>query len=41
VTPVADALEVRDSIIPTRYSLTVDNAGAWAQLGERLDNERE
>jgi hypothetical protein len=39
--PVADALEARDAILAARDRLSVDNAGPGAQLGDRLDDERE
>ena len=38
---IADAVEARDSVIAARHRLAVDDAGARAQLGEGLDDERE
>jgi hypothetical protein len=39
--PVADALEARDAILAAGDRLSVDDAGPGAQLGDRLDDERE
>src|SRR5262249_29066111 len=41
VVPRADAIEARDAILAARHRLAVDDAGARAQPGERLDDERE
>jgi hypothetical protein len=41
VVPVTDAVERRYSILAARDRLSVDDAGARAQLGDRLDDERE
>ena len=41
VPPIADAVEARDPVLAARHRLAVDDAGARAQLGERLDDERE
>ena len=41
VVPVTDAVERRYSILAARDRLSVDDAGLGAQLGDRLDDERE
>ena len=41
VTPIPDAVEGRDPVIATCHRFAVDDAGARAQLGDCLDNERE
>jgi hypothetical protein len=41
VVSVSDAIEERYPVITTRHGLTIDDAGPRAQLGQRLDNERE
>jgi hypothetical protein len=41
VVPIADAVEARDPVIAARHRLAVDDAGARAQPGEGLDDERE
>jgi hypothetical protein len=38
---VPDTIEGRDPVITARHRLPVDDAGPRAQLGQRLDNERE
>jgi hypothetical protein len=38
---ITDTIKVGDAVWPARDSLPVDDAGARAQLGERLDDERE
>src|SRR6516225_9574457 len=38
---IADAVEARDPVLSARHRLAVDDAGARAQLGECLDDERE
>jgi hypothetical protein len=41
VPAIADAVEARDPILAARHRLAVDDAGARAQAGEGLDDERE
>src|ERR1700724_2576748 len=41
VVPVTDAVERRYPILAARDRLSVDDAGPGAQLGDRLDDERE
>jgi hypothetical protein len=40
VPAVSDAIEGGDSIGTARYGFAIENAGARAQTGQRLDNER-
>jgi len=39
--PIADAIEARDPVVTASHRLAVDDAGARAQSGEGLDDERE
>ena len=40
VVPIADAVKARDPVLSARHRLSVDEAGARAQLGERLNDQR-
>ena len=39
--PIPDAVEVRHAVLVAAHGLAVDDAGARAQAGERLDDQRE